>query len=296
MTSRGWCFTIIYETDDGRQANDPLFTELPPEARFVIWQKERGGNTHRLHYQGYIKFNNPLRAPQCKEKLGANWAHVEKQRATDAQAANYCLKDDTRVDGPWQLGEDCTQGKRLDLEACASMLKEGKTLSEVADEHPTEYIKFSRGLSNYQNVITVSKRRLELEVIVLWGKTRTGKSRWCWDNYPDLFRVNIRDKQPVWWDGYQGESAILMDDFEGQINRTEFLNYLDIYPMQGPVKGGFVKLNYITVMITSNTDPETWYPWCQPDQKAAYMRRLTKIYHILSSEDLPPNRIDRFLE
>lgn len=296
MSSRGWCFTIIYTTDDGRQARDPLFSDLPDKARFVIWQKEEGGNTHRLHYQGYIKFKETVRANKLKEILGADWAHVEIQKASDAAAANYCLKEDTKVDGPWKLGQDISQGKRSDLIEVAAMVKEKRSLSEIAEEYPVEWIKFNRGIISLANKTSNSSMRLNLEVIVLWGETGTGKTYWCYRNYPDLYRVNCRDKQPVWWDGYEGQKTVLFDDFEGQCNRLELLNYLDIYPIKGPVKGSFVDLNYIRVLITSNVDPMEWYQWINQRQLDALKRRLKSIYFINTDSDLPPDRIDRHLE
>lgn len=230
---------------------------------------------------------------KVKDTLNCQWAHVEKQRGSDAQASNYGMKDDTRVEGPWTLGEMATQGKRLDLDKVISMCKEKRSLSDIATECPIEWIKFNRGIQSLKAIVRPSLMRLDLEVILFVGQTGTGKTRWCWRNYPNLFTVKFRDKQPAWWDGYDDHSAILFDDYSGEISFTEMLKYLDIYPLSGPVKGSFTALNYRTVMITSNVTWEMWYPWITPTQQAALKRRIHHVYTINSSADLPPDRIDR---
>lgn len=233
---------------------------------------------------------------QVKTVLNCSWAHLERQRGTDAQAAGYGMKDDTRIEGPWEFGELPQQGKRLDLEKVTSMCKEKRSLSEIVDECPLEWIKFNRGIKSLSSFYNKSTIRLNLEVLIFIGKTGTGKTRWCWRNYPDLFTVNCREKQPTWWDSYDNHKAVLFDDFAGEVSFTEFLKYLDIYPIKGPVKGDFVPLNYTTVMITSNVNWENWYPWITVNQREALERRFTHVYLINSSDDLPPDRIDRHLQ
>lgn len=298
MTSRGYCFTIHLHNDQTNEdAPNPLLTELPDGVRYAVWQQERGGNTNRLHYQGYIQFNSPVRMSKVKEILQCNWAHVERQRGSDAQASNYGMKDDTRVDGPWTLGEMSTQGKRYDLLKVVDMVKAKRSFADIANECPVEWIRMNKGIKEYANVINKSSIRLGLEIIVFVGETGTGKTRWCYRNYPDLYRLNLGDKGvTTWWDGYEDNSVVLIDDFAGQIPFTELLNYLDIYPLRGRIKGGFVNLNYRHVIITSNVPWENWYPWITHMQQAALKRRLTSIYSITNASDLPPDRIDRHFE
>lgn len=55
MTSRGYCFTIhLLNEQTNESAPDPLLTSLPDGVRYVVYQKERGGNTNREHYQGIL--------------------------------------------------------------------------------------------------------------------------------------------------------------------------------------------------------------------------------------------------
>lgn len=71
-------------------------------ARYVVYQLEEGelGTTH---YQGYIEFVQKKTLVACK-KLLPN-AHWEPRRGSPEEAAAYCKKEETRKDGPWELGE-----------------------------------------------------------------------------------------------------------------------------------------------------------------------------------------------
>lgn len=75
-----------------------------------IFQLERGLEENRLHFQGYVNLKKKIRLSQLiNMKLipGVHWsvAHAPEQLAL------YCMKDDTRVSGPWAdkdlyMGED----------------------------------------------------------------------------------------------------------------------------------------------------------------------------------------------
>jgi hypothetical protein len=64
-----------------------------------------------------------------------------------------------------------------------------------------------------------------------------------------------------WFDGYEGQKLVLFDDFDkGQISFRLLLRLLDRYPMQVPIKGGFVEWCPRVIYITSNLGPARWYP------------------------------------
>jgi len=76
-----------------------------------------------------------------------------------------------------------------------------------------------------------------------------------------------------WWQNYSGESALILDDYNGYLQYTELLRVLDRYAYQVQIKGGFVWAQWNTVIITSNTDPKEWYT---RGMTPALFRRLTK--------------------
>lgn len=137
MTSFYWCFTI----------NNPT-AELTFDGRvsYAVWQKERGENGTE-HLQGYLELVKKGRLSAVKA-LGGEMirAHLERRRGTQQQARDYAMKEDTRIDGPWEHGEFVAreQGTRSDLNAAVDALRTGG-IKRVAEDHPTAFVKFHRG-------------------------------------------------------------------------------------------------------------------------------------------------------
>jgi len=65
---------------------------------------------------------------------------------------------------------------------------------------------------------------------------------------------------------------MLIDDYRGEGSYAFLLRLLDRYPMQLPVKGGFVVLQAVRIYITSNVAP----PWGTVDTPEALLRRIRK--------------------
>lgn len=92
------CFTIFEEDWD--------HTRLMHESiRRAIVQKEKCPDTGRIHYQGFLELLSPMRYSGIKSILKCESAHLEKRKGTPQQAWEYCAKEESRVDGPWQYGE-----------------------------------------------------------------------------------------------------------------------------------------------------------------------------------------------
>lgn len=131
---RAWCFTI----------NNPATNELTQLdiERYCIWQREKGEEGTE-HLQGYIELTKPSRLSAMKKWLTT--AHFEARKGTAQQAADYCRKDDSRIDGPWERGEfGGHQGKRLDLEDVKKLVAEGATKRDIYDQCSEAAAKYPR--------------------------------------------------------------------------------------------------------------------------------------------------------
>lgn len=95
---------------------------------------------------------------------------------------------------------------------------------------------------------------LERKCFWIYGKARVGKSHACRDAYPELFEK----AQNKWWDSYQGETAVLLDDFDK--NGACLGHYLKIwadnYRFNAEVKGGTIRPCYTVLLVTSNYTPD----------------------------------------
>lgn len=114
---------------------------------------------------------------------------------------------------------------------------------------------------------------------VFWGETGTGKSRLAWEQAG----LDAYPKTPTtkFWDGYQGESNVVIDEFTGQVEITHLLRWLDRYPVLVEQKGSGCVLRATKFWITTNVSPMNWYTVAPLEQVDALMRRLT-IWHFPS--------------
>lgn len=117
---------------------------------------------------------------------------------------------------------------------------------------------------------------IERVVHVFWGRTGTGKSRKAWgeagmDAYP-------KDPRTKFWDGYNGQRKVVIDEFRGSIDISHMLRWLDRYPVIVEVKGSSTCLVADEIWITSNLDPNLWYPELDSETRSALLRRLQIVY------------------
>lgn len=87
-----------------------------------------------------------------------------------------------------------------------------------------------------------------------------------------------KDPRTKFWDGYQGQSAVVMDEFRGDIDIAHMLRWLDKYPVIVEQKFGATALRATKLFITSNLDPRLWYPGLDDGTRAALMRRLNVVH------------------
>lgn len=63
----------------------------------------------------------------------------------------------------------------------------------------------------------------------------------------------------IWFDGYDGERAILLDDFVGGGSVSDVLQICDRYPFRGEIKGATVCARWTHVYFTSNLEISYWW-------------------------------------
>nr|ACC78708.1 replication protein [Gossypium darwinii symptomless alphasatellite] len=103
-----WCFTIFF-TSASPPDLVPLFENT--SVSYACWQEEESPTTRRRHLQGYLQLKTKKSLSAVKSLFGDLNPHLEKQRArrTD-EARDYCMKEETRVSGPFQFGDYCPSG------------------------------------------------------------------------------------------------------------------------------------------------------------------------------------------
>lgn len=284
--SRSFCVTVNGPSEwfSGPAEADALCEYLKQcsSVRYARFQFETAPTTLRRHCQAYVYTRTNSRIPAVR-KIFEGWhdgcaPHIELARGTIDQAADYCAKADTRVPGTdREVGTRPRQGARSDLADIASAIDEGTEMADVAHMYPGDFIRYSRGLQEYQRVRFSSPRSPDQEITVLWwfGPTGTGKSRKAFQDYPDSYV-----KMPInkWWDGYVAQKTVIMDDYRpAMCPFSELLRILDRYPMRVEMKGSSTDLSATTFVITTCQRPEILWHGKTEEQIDQLLRRLTEI-------------------
>lgn len=272
--SRNWCFT--YFEKDGDWAN-PKEWKPNEDIRYVVWQTEECPKTGRRHQQGYVQFRIQCARKTAIKRLGGDAVagiHVEAAKGNATQCRAYCTKEETRVAGPWELGDLCTgAGVRTDLMAMAAKIADGEEL-EVQD-----YLRWGNRIDlAILRTIPARDPANPVEVHILWGEAGTGKTRYVHEKEKgDLYVASLAAKG--WWNGYRGEGAVLFDEFDiKKWDREYLLQVLDRYPMRVEVKNGDCQLAATRFYLTMNREP---YEEFQAKLDNALRRRITSTTEML---------------
>jgi len=277
--NRSWCFTENNPTGlIDWSLNDSL-----ERVRYAVYQHEVGENG-TPHFQGYVEFNKPVRLSYCRTLIpGAHW---ETRKGTRDQARNYAMKEETRMDGPYEYG-DWTgggQGQRTDVQALKALIDDGASLVQIWDEQPTMFLRYLRSIQTAQ-MLKCPQRTWKTEVHVLYGPTNTGKTRFVMDNYGPTSRLYFKQKS-IWWDGYIGQENVILDDFYGWLPYDELLRLLDRYPLTVQTKGSQTQFLAKRIFLTSNTHPIKWYSNAKIlGQIDSFIRRVDYWYWVPATDE-----------
>lgn len=142
-------------------------------------------------------------------------------------------------------------------------VKAGKSTREIVDDDSLAgaAIRHHAMLDKMQKLYSVVNRTWQTYTIVLYGPPGTGKSRRAlFEAGPEAYYVAPPEGGKLWFDGYDGQEHVVIDEFDGHFcKKTWLCRLLDRYPMRVPVKGTTVPFLAKKVWITSNKEPVAWY-------------------------------------
>lgn len=251
-------------------------TEVPAywKSKKIVYSKgqlEKCPLTERLHWQFTVCYEKKVRPRTVKTTLG-NEVHCELSNSEET--LNYVWKDETSQGRRWEWGAlPFKRNSKPDWDKIKQAAKEGRL--------DDDSIPSSVFVCNYASLKKIKMDYMQGEAIqkdvnVFWGETGVGKSRRAWheaglDAYP---------KTPTtkFWDGYQGQGKVVIDEFTGQIEITHMLRWLDRYPVLVETKGSGTVLKASQIWITSNLHPTEWYKTVPDVQLEALLRRLNIVH------------------
>lgn len=276
--ARNYVFTINF--GDG-EVTVLLPEEWPIWLTFCTWQLEIGAEG-TLHYQGYMELLGKHSIVQLHEVDDFRHAHFEVRRGTQAQAIAYTRKDETRVDGPWTHGVLKEQGKRSDLLEVKEALDAGVALKRVHEDHFSTFIRFGRALKEYKRTIT-EPRNFKSKVILFVGPPGVGKStvaKILAKKIGSVYRVPAPKGSGLYYDDYDGQDVMLVDEFDGHVMKpTDFNALCDEHECVLPVHGGAGhQMISPYIFIVSNYTPKTWWKKRNASQLRQTTRRIDVVF------------------
>jgi len=272
--SRSWVMTY-FPTNDEQDQRWFKTLSLKKGIRYFIVGMELTPTTKKLHYQGYIAFNNGKTFKQTKRWFGLDRIYINPAKADDFDNQRYCEKDSNLL---LEVGEPLKQGKRSDIDIAVEIIEETQSVATVLES-----------VKNYQAVRHVElylkykeKKRPIKPIQVIWihGSSGKGKTRKVYDDNEDDVFVPLSYK---WWDGYDGHKTVLIDDYRKDFCKYhELLRLLDIYPLRVETKGGSRQVQFTKLYITSIYHPEDIWGHLDGEQDGYNQleRRITQIINI----------------
>jgi len=242
--SRNWCFTINnYVADDL-----PVTSWVESKKLKCVAFSYEIGESGTPHLQGFICYQTMKSFKQVKSDF-CNKAHLEAMKGAVEHSVEYCSKA-----GPLTIFGTVPMSQKQKGSA-------GKKAYEDAWEHATRgnldeidvglrvrfYGTFKRIAKDYMGK-PCALNTLDNEWI--YGPTGTGKSRHTRERFPGAYY-----KMPnKWWDGYQGEEVVIIEDFDAMHDKLGY--HLKIWADHGfflaEQKGGVVSIRPKKIVITSN--------------------------------------------
>ncbi len=255
--SRGWCLTI------NNPPVEDLFAEHSAKLTYYVVGKEVG-ESGTPHLQAFVIFKNRARFTAVKKCFSK--AHIEPQKGTDSEAADYCKKDGDFIEVgelPDRVG-GATEKRRW--EEIWEHAKHGDLLAIPAQERIRCYSTLRRIQKDYM----ITPPDLS-SVCGVWfhGPSGAGKSFTARKQFPSAYFKQCNK----WWDGYQDQPFVIIDDVD--INHSclghHFKIWADRYSFLAENKGGAIHIRPSKIVITSQYSiDDIWFD--EPTREALKRR------------------------
>ena len=250
--------------------------------KYCIFQLERGENGTE-HFQGALIFSIGKRFKNVKRYLPT--AHLEKARGSNSQMRDYCSKEDTRVEGPFELGEFAEERDRTDIKDFIRLVQSGATKQDLSRLYPNLYIKERNKIENIKadNYEDYEYRCRDVDVTYIYGDSGVGKSTYIRRKIglKNTFFVHSYDN--AMFTNYKYQDNLVLDEFAGQMKIQTLNQLLDVMPFEMRGLGCLKYATFHHVYIISNYKPVELYKQIQEDEPRIFQsfnRRLHKIIYV----------------
>jgi len=266
---RGWLFTWNNYPATYRDTLDEL------ECRYVCAGEEIAPTTGTPHLQGYVYFSAQKRLSSLRRLLPG--CHLLPANGTAKQNRDYCAKSRDVDEQPnavfYERGNmpvDAAakgEAERVRWQTAWDNAKLGNIEAIPVDIRVRQYSAIRRIQRDYMPSVESLSSPCG---VWIYGLSGAGKSRSVMDAFPTCYPK----PRTQWWDGYQGESVVLLDDVDKfDVRLGGYLkHWADCYPFIGEDKGGSKKIRPLRFFVTSQYRIEEI--WEDEKTRDALLRRF----------------------
>lgn len=321
-----WAYTYFPEEEENIEDwNEYLNNLIDRGLRHLITKhiagEEYAPETKKRHFQGYIETIRYMDMQTLKNWIGKTTIHLENAKGNRLQNIAYCTKPNEeglpekkivslnidQEDLEYKEKKDSKNDKnRRERESrMRTFLTDLRTQSMqfIEEEYPIQFYReqalIEKYRSNKQQGSETWNGELNTKNYWIHGKTGTGKSTWARkqlkldeDSYSNN---NIYFKcQNKWWDGYQGQQIVLIEDWNPGENSSyskALLHHLKIwsdrFSFNAEIKGGSKTVfpGTFFLIVTSNHSIADAFYGCPEEDISAVQRRFHE-QEILSLNDI----------
>lgn len=284
--ARGYCFTWNNPPGGADAAQALVDSAVSGTTCYCVAGREVAPTTGTFHLQGYIYCKNKISSSRVRAMFPG--AHVELANGSPSQNLAYCMKDGDYVEANVSH-RPVGQGARMDLRGLKDACHSGRyTVCSAID---AGIITSGSALRTWDRLERTRRapERPDVRVGWFWGDTGAGKSRKAVEIAKEVAGDDwyLFSDEHGWWDGYDGQRFIIVDDCSPTSPGIGMLLRLcDRYPLNLGGKGTNRACRADRVIVTSHWDPND----IGGDRSAELVRRLSTpgtldrayIYHFTS--------------
>lgn len=247
--------------------------------QFLAFGQEVCPKTNKEHNQAFLYFFNPKSSSKKNlgnigKIFGDTHCNVEQMYGSFGQNDAYCKKEGLYC----KLGDEPKQGSRGDIKENINMINTGQIKPiELALSDPCTYNLYKNTYKDIFNLYMSKQFRTEMtRGFWYWGPTGSGKSHKAYENFSPATHY-VKDLNVHWWDNYEQQPIVVLNEFRGQIKFGELLDLCDKWPKTVPVRNN-PSIPFISseIIITSALPPEEVYCNCtDKDSIKQLLRRFT---------------------
>lgn len=239
------------------------------------------GKNGTPHIQGAVHWKSAKTLTAAKALISER-AHMEPMKGTwDDQ--DYCLKDGCVIRSD---GTGPQQGKRNDIISMMTDLQNGASDLELMERHPSTYARTMRMVDRYRQLSDRRYRTWMTTCTWYWGPTGVGKSHKAFEGYDPSTHYVHEAADKGWWDDYDGQEIVILNDFRGQLSYHELLTLIDRWPKKVSRRGR-APIPFLAkhIIITSSGPPDQVYP--RQNEKFDSIDQLMRRIEIVHVENMP---------